>query len=379
MKRSTDHILTTHTGSLPRPRQLVEALTHRDRGDITDEESHALGERVAEAVRAVVAEQVAVGLDVVNDGEMGKIGYSTYVKERLTGFEGEGQMAWPADLMDYPSYAERLGTDLGITTPSCTGEIAYRGAAAVEEDISNLMAAAEGQRFEASFLSAASPGVISLFLPIAHYASYEDYVFALADAMRQEYQAIADSGILLQLDCPDLAMGRHIQFADASLEDFRRNAHLHVEALNHAVSAIPAEQLRMHLCWGNYEGPHHRDVPLAEILDVAFSAKPQVILFEAANPRHEHEWKAFESRAVPEGKVLVPGVIDSTTNYIEHPELVAERIVRFADVAGKENVMAGTDCGFATFAAYTSVVPEIVRAKMGSLVEGAEMASSRLW
>ena len=385
MQRSTDRILTTHTGSLPRPRSLVELMFTRESGGPVDASS--LEAEVRSAVNDVVSKQRDAGVDVPNDGEMSKIGYSTYVKERLTGFGGTQTMAQggnigPTDLFEYPNYAQRVMGDRAINDmklPACTGPIEVADRQAVQKDIANLKSAIAGREPTDIFMSAASPGVIALFLGNEYYPSREAYLEAIARAMKEEYNAIAQAGIVLQLDCPDLAMGRHIQFGQASLEEFRRQAALNVEALNFAVSDIPPEQLRMHLCWGNYEGPHHRDVPLRDIIDIVLSARPSAISLEACNPRHEHEWQVFEEVKLPEGKVLIPGVIDSTNNYIEHPDLVAQRIERYAQAVGRENVMAGSDCGFGTFAGLSTVDPDITWAKFRSMAEGARLASERLW
>jgi 5-methyltetrahydropteroyltriglutamate--homocysteine methyltransferase len=385
MRRSLDRILTTHTGSLPRPMSLVQSLLARESRQPVD--AAALDAEVRSAVDGVVARQAEVGVDVVNDGEMGKIGYSTYVKERLTGFGGsqtfgQGSTIGPTDLTDYPNFAQRMMRDSAITKlrmPACTGPIEVADREAVQKDIANLKAAAASHPAADVFMTAASPGVISLFLANEYYPSREAYLEAIARAMKDEYNAIAGAGIVLQLDCPDLAMGRHIQFGQASLEEFRRNAALNVEALNFAVADIPPEQLRMHLCWGNYEGPHHRDVALRDIIDIVLTARPSAISLEACNPRHAHEWQVFEDVNLPEGKVLIPGVIDSTNNYIEHPDLVAQRIEKYAQLVGRENVMAGTDCGFGTFAGMSTVDPEITWAKFRSMAEGARLASERLW
>ncbi len=380
MKQSTERILTTHTGSLPRPDDLVTQLYAKEQGKEYDPTAFAA--RVRTATAELVRQQLVCGVDVVNDGEAGKVGYSTYVKDRLTGFDGTASPLVIADLADFPTYSERLFRGTPIETmlrPACTGPIACKDRAAVQRDIANLKAALQGGAPEEAFLSAASPGVISLFLKNEYYPNHETYLAALADAMEEEYNAIHQAGFLLQVDCPDLAMGRHIQFAEVSLEEFRQKAELHVEALNHALADIPPERIRLHLCWGNYEGPHHRDVPLRDIIDIVVKARPAAISFEAANPRHAHEWRVFQEFTLPAGKVLIPGVLDSTTNYIEHPELVAERLCRFAEVVGRENVIAGTDCGFATFAGFNTVDPQITWAKFRAMAEGARLASQRLW
>jgi len=380
MKRSSERILTTHTGSLPRPDDLVTMLYAKEKGELQNQAT--LAARVETATAEIVRKQVDCGVDIVNDGEVGKVGYSTYVKDRLTGFEGEASPLAIADLEAFPEYSQRLfqGTPIeNMLRPACTGPIAYKDKAALQKDLENFRAALQGAAPEEAFLSAASPGVISLFLKNQYYPNHEAYLTALAEAMKEEYNAIHQAGFILQVDCPDLAMGRHIQFADASLAEFRRNAELHVEALNHALADIPPERMRLHLCWGNYEGPHHLDVPLHDIIDIVLKARPAGISFEAANPRHGHEWKVFHEFTLPAEKVLIPGVLDSTTNYIEHPELVAERICRLGDVVGRENVIAGTDCGFSTFAGFTTVDPQITWAKFQAMAEGARLASERLW
>jgi 5-methyltetrahydropteroyltriglutamate--homocysteine methyltransferase len=380
MERSTDRILTTHTGSLPRPAALRETLTHLDQGDRPD--AAAFAAQVRDAVADVVARQVQSGIDVVNDGEMGKVSYATYVTERLSGFGGKGTTLRIADMDDYPEWAHSSGfdqVDQLMAMPACVDDVAYANRAPLEADIENLRAAVQASSPRDAFLSAASPGVISLFLQNQHYASHEDYLAALADAMKTEYDAIHAAGFVLQIDCPDLAMGRHIQFANASMEEWRKTIGLHVEALNTATRDIPAEDMRIHLCWGNYEGPHHHDVPLGEIIDIVLRARPAGISFEAANPRHEHEWRVFEDIGLPDGKLLVPGVIDSTTNYIEHPEVVAERIINFARHVGRENVLASSDCGFATAAVMTPIDPEVTYAKLRAMADGAELASGELW
>jgi 5-methyltetrahydropteroyltriglutamate--homocysteine methyltransferase len=377
MRTSTDRILTTHTGSLPRPRGLDTTLAELDRGQLSEADRNAFPGRVREAVIATVARQADVGVDVVSDGEMSKFGYATYVKQRLTGFDGADEPLALADLADYPEFAKRIA--LEITTPACTGAVTFRGEDAVQADIDNLRAATEGASVEEAFLSAASPGVISEFLANRFYANDEGYLYALADAMKHEYDAIAEAGFLLQLDCPDLAMGRHLHVPPLDVTEFRKEVERRVEVINHATRDIDPHQLRIHLCWGNYEAPHHHDVPLEDIFDIVLRARPAAILFEAANPRHEHEWQVFEDVTVPDGKVIAPGVIDTLTNYIEHPELVAQRIVRYANAVGREAVMAGTDCGFATFANFLSIDPDIAWGKLKSLADGAELASRRLW
>ena len=330
----------------------------------------------------VVRKQAAAGIDIVNDGEMSKPSYATYVKDRLAGFGGSGNTFVYQDLADFPNLARRVFGDPGRSrrkTPACTGPIGVRDPAAAQADVLNLKAAGGPAATGDAFMSAASPGVISLFFRDDHYGSHEAYLFAIADAMRHEYETVARAGFILQVDCPDLAMGRHIQFAGLGLEEFRKMARLHLAALDHAVANIPPEQLRMHLCWGNYEGPHHCDVPLEDIIDIVFRAKPSAVALEAANPRHAHEWKVFETRKLPEGKTLIPGVIESKSNFIEHPELIAQRIGRYAKLVGRENVIAGSDCGFSQSYSIIRCHPAVQWAKLASLVEGAQLASKQLW
>ncbi len=380
MERSVDRVLTTHTGSLPRPADLIRMMFAREEGVPVD--GPALAARIRTAVAEVVRKQTDAGITVVSDGELSKPSYATYIKDRLNGFGGTSQSLQYRDLMDFPEMAKRVFGDPGRSrrkTPACTGPISLRDPAAAQVDVDNLKAALRSVEVKDVFMSAASPGVISLFFRDDHYGNHEAYLFAIADAMRHEYETVARAGFILQLDCPDLAMGRHIQFAGLGLEEFRRMARLHLAALDHAVANIPPEQLRIHLCWGNYEGPHHYDVPLADILDLVLAARPQGVSFEAANPRHAHEWRVFERVKLPADKVIIPGVLDSTTNFIEHPELVAERIGRYARLVGRENVIAGTDCGFGTWVGQAAVDPDIVWAKLASLAEGARLASGELW
>ena len=378
MKRSVDRILTTHTGSLPRPPDLIRTMFAREEGVPVD--TAALAARIRLAVAEVVRKQVDAGLAVVNDGEVSKPSYATYIKDRLTGFGGTSQALQYRDLVDFPEMAKRVFGDPGRArrkTPACTGPIAVRDPAAAQADVDNLKAAVAAAPAEDVFVSAASPGVISLFFRDDHYRDHEKYLFAIADAMRHEYETVARAGFTLQLDCPDLAMGRHIQFADLDLAAFRRMAALHLSALDHAVARIPPEQLRMHLCWGNYEGPHHHDVPFRDIVDIVFEARPSAISFEAANPRHAHEWTMFEDVELPDGKVLIPGVLESKANFIEHPELVAQRIEHYARLVGPENVVAGSDCGYGTWVGQAAVDPDVVWAKLAVLAEGARIASAR--
>jgi len=380
MQTSSERILTTHTGSLPRPASLT------DRFD---------GAEVLAAVEETVRRQRAAGIDIVNDGEVSKPSYATYVTERLTGFEGEpAARKWRGRAVeDFPEYYERLRAQHGegVATPPCSGPVAYTGRAKLEADIANLKAAtgfAAGAAAGAAasgddvFMSAASPGIIALYMPDnQHYASTEEYIFALAEAMKEEYDAIVAAGLILQLDCPDLpAADDSLDGAPAAdVAEFRRRVAMRLAAVDHATRDIPPDRMRMHLCWGNGEGPHHTDVPLDRFIDLVLAARPGAVSFEGANPRHEHEWAVFEDVKLPEGKVIIPGVLDSTTNFIEHPELVAQRLVRYADVVGKASVIAGTDCGFATIAGLHTVDPRITWAKLTAMSEGARLASARLW
>jgi 5-methyltetrahydropteroyltriglutamate--homocysteine methyltransferase len=381
MKRSMDRILTTHTGSLPRPADLLPLIQAMENGT---GDPAAFGARVSSAVAEIVRTQVQAGVDIVNDGEMGKPSYATYVKDRLTGFEQETDpepFAGPADLADFPEYQERYNLRRAVATlrrPKCVGAVSHKDSRAIEKEIDDLRAAVAQSQAAEAFLSAASPGVISIFLRNQYYKTHEAYLAALAEAMRPEYEAVYRAGFVLQVDCPDLAMGRHIQFPDLSLAEFRKRIELHVEMLNGALGSIPADRVRIHLCWGNYEGPHHRDVPLRDIIDIVFKIRASGISYEAANPRHEHEWAIFKDIRLPDGKVLIPGVIDSTNNFIEHPELIAQRICNVANLVGRENVVASSDCGFATAATFSAVDPKITWAKFQSMAEGARIASRQL-
>jgi 5-methyltetrahydropteroyltriglutamate--homocysteine methyltransferase len=378
MKRSTDRILTTHTGSLPRANDLTALLESLDAGAVP--EASAFEARVRRAVADVVRQQVDAGVDVVNDGEQGKVGYSTYVRHRLTGFGGQAAVPTRADWSDFPEAAAKSERRSTIMRPSCNGPIDWKDRTAVQKDVANLTAAVSSAKPTEAFMTAASPGVIAHFLKNEHYPSREAYLARLVDVMKEEYDAIHRAGFILQVDCPDLAMGRHLAFPDLSNADFLKIAAANVEALNHALRDIPPDRMRLHLCWGNYEGPHHRDIPLKEILPIALKSRPQALSFEGANPRHEHEWIVFKDIKLPDDRLIIPGVLDSTTNFIEHPELVAQRLVRYAEIVGRERVLAGTDCGMATFARTVNVVePEIAWAKFKSMAEGAKLASGRLW
>ena len=382
MKTSTDRILTTHVGSLPRPDDLIEMLHLKDQGEAYDP---ALFDKcVANAVGATVYRQVAMGIDLVSDGEMSKISYATYLKDRLNGFDGtatENRVA--SDLVDYLAFARRLveqgGTERSLKGPACDGPLSVRDDAPLKKDLANFAAAVTTHKPIGGFLTASSPGVVSVFLQNQYYPDDDAYLDALVNILKQEYHAIVESGVTLQLDCPDLAMGRHVVHQKKTVEEFRRVAARHIEVLNAATEKIPPESMRIHLCWGNYQGPHHHDIDLSDILDLVYGARPHAIALEGANPRHAHEWVVFEQHPLPDDKVVIPGVIDSTSNFVEHPKLVAERLCRYADQVGRERIIAGTDCGFATFAERPPVDPEIAWAKLTALVEGAAIASEQLW
>jgi 5-methyltetrahydropteroyltriglutamate--homocysteine methyltransferase len=372
--------LTTHVGSLPRQEDLVQIMFAKEDGlplDMT-----AVEARIDEAVAYVVRKQAEAGLDIVNDGEQSKPSYATYIKDRLDGFGGSGNSYAFQDIEDYPTVKERIFADPGRKhrkTPACNAPITVKDMTAVTKDASRLNGALASHPAQQAFMSAASPGVTALFFRNDHYATDEDYLFALAEGLRHEYEAIAEAGILLQVDCPDLAMGRHTQFRHLDLKGFRDRMALNIEALNRATINIPPERMRMHLCWGNYPGPHHCDVPLQDIVDLIWTARPHAIQFEAANPRHAHEFAVFETVKLPEGKILIPGVVECQSGYIEHPELIAQRIGRYANLVGRDSVMAGVDCGFSIHAGSGGVDPEVVWAKMAVLAQGAAIASARYW
>jgi 5-methyltetrahydropteroyltriglutamate--homocysteine methyltransferase len=367
-------ILTTHAGSLPRPADLVELVLQQDRGELNGDAR--LSRRVTEATTEVVQRQVALGIDIPSDGEYSKASYATYVRERLTGFNGAPRDPNPGFAHDeFPDFVRRFSSP--VQFPTCDGPVELRDPSRARRDISNLQAALRQAHHGQAFMSAASPGVIETFMPTTFYPSDRAYLEALAAAMVDEYRAIVDAGFVLQIDCPDLAMSRTTRFADLSDTQFRSLASMHVEVLNQALQGLPRSRTRLHLCWGNYEGPHNHDIPLRDILDAALEANVGGLSFEAANPRHEHEWRVFQGRALPDDLVLIPGVIDTCTNFIEHPELVAQRIGKFVDVVGPGRVIAGTDCGFGTSVGPRHVAPSIAWAKLGSLVEGAALASAR--
>jgi len=373
-------ILTTHVGSLPRPRELVEFVFAEDRSEEVDRAEY--DRALEEAVKDRVRRQVEAGIDFVSDGEMSKIGYATYIRHRLSGFEvGDVPRATPADLAAYPRYMKRLADEGGSARylrPICRGPITYEHREPVDADLARLSRAIEGQPVTGAFMNAPSPGIIALFQPNEYYESLDEYLEAIGEAMKTEYEAIVGAGLMLQIDAPDLAMGRHIMYRDNSDEEFVAAAARHVEAINHALRDVPADTVRLHLCWGNYEGPHHLDIGVEKIIDVVLRAKPSTILFEAANPRHEHEWAVWRDASIPEDKTLAPGVLDSTCNYIEHPELVAQRLETYAQIVGADRVMGGTDCGFGTWSGFGAIDPDICWAKLGSLAEGARRASERV-
>lgn len=380
MKYSADRILTTHTGSLPRPASVTEMVFAKERGEPFDEA--AFETTIASAVEETVRRQVATGIDVVSDGEMSKISYATYIKERISGFEGDSPRRPPADLEDFPTLMEKLARAGGTPEykrPCCRGAVRTENLQPLRTDLGNFRAAVDRASPVDAFMNAASPGVIALFQPNEYYASHDEYLEALAEAMRPEYEGIVEAGFSVQLDSPDLGLGRHMMFKDRPEQEYRSLAARHVEVLNHALRNIPKEKVRMHICWGNYEGPHTHDAPMSTVLPIALEARIGALVFESANPRHAHEWQTFRDAALPDDLILVPGVIDSTTNFVEHPELVAERICRFADIVGRERVIAGSDCGFATFAGFGAVDGEVAYAKLAAMVEGARLATLRLW
>ncbi len=382
MKRSTERILTTHTGSLPRPPDLLPMLHARERGEPYD--AQAFRHRVKAAVTAIVRQQADAGVDIVSDGELGKPSFATYVKNRLSGFEGQNpDRRRFADREEFPEWNAQVTQPspsyAAITRPFCTQPLGWKDKAAVATDIANLQAALQTVQIEEAFIPSASLGIIAEIMFNTYYATEKEYLFALADVMKEEYKAITDAGFILQIDAPDAAMGRHAQFWDRPLEDFRDTLALRVDALNYALADIPEEQIRYHICWGNYEGPHNHDVPLKDIVDLMLRVKAGAYSVEASNPRHAHEWQVWQDVPLPEGKILIPGVIDSTTNFIEHPEVVAGRILQYANLVGREHVIAGTDCGFGTSAGIPKVHPTVMWAKFRALAAGAELATKRLW
>jgi 5-methyltetrahydropteroyltriglutamate--homocysteine methyltransferase len=379
MQQSTDRILTTHVGSLPRSAAVTEVIFARER----DDAAGSLGaDVIAAAVADVVRRQVDAGVDIVSDGEMSKISYATYIAKRFSGFAGDTPREPGQDLVEFPGLLTKLaerGSTAKYRRPRCVSHVQLSNPEPVRIDLQNLRAAAAASSPVESFMNAASPGVIALFQPNDYYPTQDAYLEALAEALRSEYESIVAAGVILQIDAPDLAMGRHTMYRNRSLEEFDILAARHIEVLNHALRNVPAERARMHVCWGNYEGPHHHDVPMERLLPIVLKAKPQGLLFEAANPRHAHEWTVFRDADIPDDKILIPGVLATTTNYVEHPLLVAQRLETYANIVGRERILAGTDCGFGTFAGFGPVEPDIAYLKLGSLVEGARIASERLW
>lgn len=374
---TNERILTTHVGSLPRPDDVVAVVTAEDHGESVDRELY--DRVVAASVIDRVREQVAAGIDLVSDGEMSKIGYATYIRHRLSGFEiGDVPRATPADLDAYPRFRDRLarsGATARYLRPICRGPITYEHPEPLKRDLADFDAALRGQQVAGSFMNAPSPGVIALFQPNEHYPTPDEYLKAIGDAMRFEYERIVGAGHYLQIDAPDLAMGRHIMYRDRPDGEFLKRAAVHVEVLNDALRNIPADRIRLHVCWGNYEGPHHLDIPAAKIIDIVLRARASILVVEASNPRHAHDWAAWAAADIPTDKVLAPGVIDSTSNYIEDPGLVAERIGRYVDIVGPDRVIAATDCGFGTWSGYGAVDSDICWAKLAALTEGARIAS----
>jgi 5-methyltetrahydropteroyltriglutamate--homocysteine methyltransferase len=380
MKLSTDRILTTHVGSLPRPQQVIDLLFRKERGEPYDHDE--FDRTMRQAIAEVVKRQRSIGIDVISDGELSKIGYATYIQDRLSGFGGDIPRKIALDLKDYPDFRKKMAAVQGMQQfrrAGCIGPIAVKDREPLKRDLANYRAALSANNGVEAFMNSASPGLVTAFQPNQHYKTHDAYVDAVGAAMREEYEAIVAAGFVLQLDCPDLAMARHTGFQDLTEAEFLKRAEKHVEVLDAALINVPADALRLHICWGNYEGPHDFDIPLEKVLGILLKAKPQAILFEAANPRHEHEWTVWRHAKLPDDKILVPGVIDSCSNYVEHPELVAQRIERYAAIVGRERVLAGTDCGFGTFAGYGKMDPEISYKKLGALVEGSAIASKRLW
>ena len=380
MKLSTDRILTTHVGSLPRPDDLAALLLQKERGE--DYDAAELDALIRQGVADIVARQRDAGVDVVSDGEMSKVAYSTYAKDRLTGFEGDSERRPNLDVAPYPAFRAkmlRMTGDQPMRRPQCVAPVEVRDREPLRKDIENFRAAVDGAGVAEAFMTSSSPGVASVFMPNAYYPTHDAYVEALGDAMREEYEAIVSAGFILQVDCPDLAMAFHTGFQGLTEQEFLRRAEHHIEVLNAALENVPAESARLHVCWGNYEGPHDYDIAVSKIMPLLLRAKPSAILFEASNPRHAHEWTDWRDARIPDDKTLIPGVLDSTSNFVEHPELVAQRIETFAAIVGRERVLAGSDCGFGTFAGFGKMDPDIIFRKLESLAEGAAIASKRLW
>lgn len=382
MNKSTDRILTTHVGSLPRPDELIQLMFAKAEGD--EIESSLLDQKTQDAVIQVVNQQEKAGVDIVSDGEMSKPSYATYVAERLTGFGGTSNPPKLNDILEYPNVSSVYFNDPGVQSlnknrPACNGPVSLKGMEDADKDIMHFKHALEQAKTEDAFMNSASPGLISMFLGNTYYKTEEEFLYAVADAMMPEYQAIINAGYILQFDCPDLAMTRHREFANSPVEDFRKYAQLHIEVLNLILDKLPRDRTRVHVCWGNYPGPHHHDVPMEQIIDLLLTIRTGALLFEGANSRHEHEWKIWETVKLPEEMVIIPGVIESMSNRIEHPELIAERIIRYANLVGRENVIAGSDCGFGTFVGLDLVDPGIAWAKLEAMADGARRASDELW
>ena len=371
-----DKIKTTHVGSLPRSNELSELLFKKDKKEKID--LIKFDEVVKKDVEKIVKKQIELGIDIISDGEMSKISYATYVKDRIDGFSGESERRAPKDLDDFPSYKERIARTGGTPTytrPCCTNELKIKDRTSLAKDIENFKNAITANNHKEAFMNAASPGVISAFLPNKYYKNDDEYLENLSNVMKSEYEEIASNGIYLQLDCPDLALARHMTFKDLSEQEFLKKAEKQVEYLNHAIKNIDKSKIRMHICWGNYEGPHIHDISLSKIMPIVLKANVETILIESSNPRHSHEWQVFEDIKLPNDKMIAPGVIDSTTNFVEHPEVIKNRLIKFSKVINKDQIIAGTDCGFSTFAGFGNVDESIVYKKLESLVRGAELAS----
>ena len=380
MLLSNDRILTTHVGSLPRSEKVFKLVFAKEDGKNLNKKEY--DKIIAAAVKEVVKKQDEAGIDVVSDGEQSKISYATYIKDRLNGFEGDSPRNTPKDLEEFPEFSARASKSGGVPSykrPRCTGSISVKDMKPLEIDLENFQNALDKSKYTEAFMNSASPGVIALFQPNEYYKDHKSYLYALSDAMKIEYEGIANAGFLIQIDSPDLALGRHVTFKDKNEKEFISAIELHIEALNHALTNIPSEKIRLHVCWGNYQGPHHCDIEMKKILPTVLKAKPQALSFEGSNPRHSHEWTAFRDIKIPEEKILIPGVLDSTTNFVEHPELVSERICRYANIVGRNRVIPGSDCGFSTFAGFGSVDADITYEKLSSLAKGAKLASKKLW
>jgi len=377
---STDRILTTHVGSLPRPQDVVDLIFAQDRNEAVD--PVVFETTVRRAVADVIRMQVDCGVDIPSDGEQSKISYATYIRHRLTGFDGDSQRPTPQDLDDFPDYRDKLvkeGHSATYKRPVCKGEIKVKSMEPVREDIARMKAGLAASGVTEGFMNSVSPGTVAVFQPNEFYPSHEAYMQAVAEGMRAEYEEIVNSGLLLQLDCPDLAMGRHSRFKNLDEAGFLKNVEIQVAAINHGLANVPADRVRMHVCWGNYEGPHTHDIALTKILPLVLKAKPMAFLLEGANPRHNHEWEVWKSYKLPQDKILIPGVVETTCNFVEHPELVAQRLIRYAEVVGRDRILAGSDCGFGTFAGFGPVHPSVGWMKLKALAEGARIASAKLW